>query len=101
MNSYQKLKKRIEFLEYIVKKNDSELEYLSQNVDLTLDSKVSAILLPYRLRSNLKKQIETFFFSGDVGEVGGISEKENNTDEKFILKSNGIITKFNKLDQDA
>jgi hypothetical protein len=94
MNSYQKLKKRVEFLEYIVKKNDSELEYLSQNVDLTLDSKVSAILLPYRLRSNLKKQIETFFISGDVGEVGGISKKENNPDEKYILKSNGIISKL-------
>jgi hypothetical protein len=94
MNSYQKLKKRIEFLEYIVKKNDSGLEYLSQNVDLTLDSKVSAILLPYRLRSNLKKQIETFFVSGDVGEVGGISEKENNTDEKFFCKAEGLITKL-------
>ena len=94
MNSYQKLKKRVEFLEYIVKKNDSELEYLSQNVDLTLDSKVSAILLPYRLRSNLKKQIETFFFSGDVGEVGGISEKENSTEEKYICKADEVITKF-------
>jgi hypothetical protein len=94
MNSYQKLKKRVEFLEYIVKKNDSELEYLSQNVDLTLDSKVSAILCPHLLRSNLKRQIETFFFSGDVGEVGGISKKENNPDEKYILKSNGIISKL-------
>jgi hypothetical protein len=94
MNSYQKLKKRIKFLEYIVKKNDSELEYLSQNVDLTLDSKVSAILHPYLLRSNLKKQMQTFFLSGDVGEVGGISKKENNTDEKFICKTEGLITKL-------
>ena len=94
MNSYQKLKKRVELLEYIVKRNDSELEYLSQNVDLTLNSKVGSILHPYLLRSNLKRQIETIAWSGNIGEVGGISEKENNTDEKFILKSNGIITKF-------
>ena len=91
MNSYQKLKKRVELLEYIVKRNDSELEYLSQNVDLTLDSKVGSILHPYLLRSNLKRQIETLVWSG---EHGGIVSITNNTDEKFILKSNGIITKF-------
>jgi hypothetical protein len=96
MNSYQKLKKRVELLEYIVKRNDAELEYLSQNVDLTLDRKVQNILLPYRLRSNLKREVEKIIWSGDVGEVGGISKKENNTDEKFVLKSNGIITSIQK-----
>jgi len=98
MNSYQKLKKRIELLEYIVKRNDAELEYLSQNVDLTLDRKVQNILLPYRLRSNLKREVEKIIWSGDVGEVGGIYKKENNTNEKFVCKSDGLIT---KSDQDA
>jgi hypothetical protein len=57
MNSYQKLKKRVELLEYIVKRNDAQLEYLSQNVDLTLDSRVGSILHPYLLRSNLKREV--------------------------------------------
>ena len=91
MNSYQKLKKRIEFLEYIVKKNDAELEYLSQNVDLTLNSKVGSILHPYLLRSNLKRQIETFFLSG---EHGGIVSITNNSEEKYICKADGLITKL-------
>ena len=91
MNSYQKLKKRVELLEYIVKRNDSELEYLSQNVDLTLDSKVSYILHPYLLRSNLKRQIETIVWRD---EHGGIVRVTNNSEEKYVCNAEGVITKF-------
>lgn len=91
MNSYQKLKKENEILKYTIKKIDAELEFLSQNVDLTLNCQVNKILFPYLLRSNLKKQIEEIVWRG---EIGGLIGNNNNVNEKFVVKSEGIINKF-------
>lgn len=89
MNSYQKLKKENEILKHTIKKNDAELEFLSQNVDLTLNCQVNKILVPYLLRSNLKKQIEEIVWRG---EIGGLTGKNNHVNEKFVVKSEGIIS---------
>lgn len=91
MNSYQKLKKENEILKHTIKKIDAELEFLSQNVDLTLNCQVNKILVPYLLRSNLKKQIEGIVWRG---ETGGLIGNNNNVNEKFVVKSEGIINKF-------
>lgn len=94
MNSYQKLKKENQLLNHVVKKLELEMEFISQNVDLRLNTQVANILVPYLLRSNLKKQIEEIVWRG---EVGGISAENDNLNKKYVVESEGII-KFNKLD---
>lgn len=76
MNSYQKLKKENQLLNYTVKKLESEMEFISQNVDLRLNTKVANILVPYLLRSNLQKKIEEIVWRGENGGVT-INNNEN------------------------
>ena len=124
MNSYQKLKKENQFLNYTLKKLEAEMEFISQNIDMRLNTKVANILTPYLLRSNLKKQIEEIVWRGETktitindssndryfiepaGYVNVVSEKEEEKMyENFVVKAEGLISmlseKFNKLDQDA
>ena len=124
MNSYQKLKKENQFLNYTLKKLEAEMEFISQNIDMRLNPKVANILTPYLLRSNLKKQIEQLVWRGETktvtinessieryfnepaGYVNVVSEKEEEKMyENFVVKAEGLISmlseKFNKLDQDA
>ena len=115
MNSYQKLKRENQFLNYTVKKLEAEMEFLSQNIDLRLNTKVANILTPYLLRSNLKKQIHEIVWRGETktitindssneryfNETGGyvnvVSEKEEEKMyENFVVKFDGIINKFKK-----
>ena len=115
MNSYQKLKKENQFLNYTLKKLEAEMEFISQNIDMRLNTKVANILTPYLLRSNLKKQIEEIVWRGETktitinessndryfiepaGYVNVVSEKEEEKMyENFVVKAEGIISMLSK-----
>jgi hypothetical protein len=115
MSGYQKLKKENQFLNYTVKKLEAEMEFLSKNIYLRLNTKVANILTPYLIRSNLKKQIEEIVWRGETktitindssneryfnengGYVNVVSEKEEEKMyENFIVKFEGIINKYKK-----